>query len=185
MPKISRFALLAVFALSATSPALGDGNWAAEFALKTCLPAMDDLAAVEAIARENNWVRHPPTPTINPSINPKLAEALKSQIRWSATLSGKILSVVTGINENGGIIPYCEIGINNIYAHNNISRDEFVATISASLELKLVSEETYTRLRIEYYDVTTGAYEKVRISIKSSLDGRMAWIDFYKVVSPA
>jgi len=71
-------ALLAVFALSATSPALGIGNWAAEFALKTCLPAMDDLATVEAMARENNWVRHLPTSSINAK-NPKLAEALASK----------------------------------------------------------------------------------------------------------
>jgi hypothetical protein len=41
-------------ALMATSaPSLADPQSAAEFVLKTCLPAMDDLGKVEIIAREN------------------------------------------------------------------------------------------------------------------------------------
>jgi len=176
-------AFFAVFALNATSPALGDGKSAAEFALKTCLPAMDDLAKVEVMARENNWFRHPPlTFTF---IDPKLSEMLKSQTRWSATYAGRTFSVITGTNEIAKIFPYCDIGINDIYVHNNISRDEFFAAISASLELKLVSDGTYVPLRIEYYEVKTGTYDKVHISIKSLLDGRMTGVDFYKVVSSA
>jgi Rap1a immunity proteins len=179
MGKIIGFALL--FALTAAGPALADGNWAAEFALKTCLPAMDDLATVEATAKENNWSRYPPISLANPT----LAAALKTQIHWSATHAGKKFSVYTGTNPVAGIFPYCGIEFNDVDHHNNISRDEFFATISASLELKMVSDGTYIRLRVEYYDVETGAYENVRISIKTQLNGPMTGVSFYKVVSSA
>ncbi len=40
-----------------TTPALAGS--AAEFAVKTCLPAMDDLGKVEVMARDNNWITVP------------------------------------------------------------------------------------------------------------------------------
>jgi hypothetical protein len=53
MCKIVGMALIVALGLVATVPALADSKSAAEFLLKTCLPAMDDLSKVEAMAQEN------------------------------------------------------------------------------------------------------------------------------------
>jgi hypothetical protein len=45
---------------------LADSKSAAEFALKTCLPAMNDLGKVEVMARENKWFMLPPNPVATP-----------------------------------------------------------------------------------------------------------------------
>jgi hypothetical protein len=65
MYKIVALAVAAVVALSASVPALADSKEAAEFVLKTCLPAMDDLSKVEAMARQGNWFALPPNPAID------------------------------------------------------------------------------------------------------------------------
>jgi hypothetical protein len=133
MHKSIGFAFLAVFVL--TYPALGgDGKLAAEFALKTCLPAMEDLAKVEAMARENNWLRRPPLAITNPTLshNRILSTVFKSQARWSATEAGIIYLVVTGVINVAPKAPYCQIDFNDINFFNNISRDEFFATICLS-----------------------------------------------------
>ena len=52
------FALLFLFggeATAQTSDPDPNSKSAAEFTLTTCLAAMDDLAKVEVMARENNW----------------------------------------------------------------------------------------------------------------------------------
>jgi hypothetical protein len=65
MREIIGLGLAAVFATVTSMPARSDAvatvdpKAAAEFVLKTCLPAMDDLANVEMIARENNWLLLP------------------------------------------------------------------------------------------------------------------------------
>jgi hypothetical protein len=61
-------ALAAAAALATGVPALADSQSAAEFVLKTCLPAMDDLSKVEVMARENKWTATPlPTPPYVPA----------------------------------------------------------------------------------------------------------------------
>ena len=59
MRKITVLAVSGVFVLAASTSAFADSKSVAEFLLKTCLPAMDDLANVEAIARDGNWTRKP------------------------------------------------------------------------------------------------------------------------------
>ena len=68
MSKFIDLDLATAFALAASTPALADSKSAAEFALKTCLPAMEDVAKVEVMARENNWFTFPPRPVTNPSL---------------------------------------------------------------------------------------------------------------------
>jgi hypothetical protein len=53
----------------AITPAWGDATEtvdsksAVEFLLSTCLPAMDDIANVDAMARQNNWFHLPVAPS--------------------------------------------------------------------------------------------------------------------------
>ena len=73
MRKIIPLALAAVFASAAcisarSAVAVIDPKGAAEFVLKTCLPAMDDLANVETMARERNWFRLPYIPSSSKSV---------------------------------------------------------------------------------------------------------------------
>src|SRR3984957_7955610 len=80
MRKIVGLSLAAVFVSAASIPARSDEvavidpKAAAEFVLKTCLPAMDDLANVEMMAREHNWF---PLPYI-----PSNSKSVTSRSRW-------------------------------------------------------------------------------------------------------
>jgi hypothetical protein len=55
MCKIVSRALVAALCVAVSVPALAHSKSAEEFTLTTCLVAMDDLAKVEGMARENNW----------------------------------------------------------------------------------------------------------------------------------
>src|ERR1700719_988459 len=59
MRKITVLAVSGAFVLAASTSAFADSKSAAEFLLKTCLPAMDDMSNVEAMAREGNWIAKP------------------------------------------------------------------------------------------------------------------------------
>ncbi len=127
MLKIIDLALAAVFSLAANAPAqsaaaVADPKSAAEFVLNTCLPAMDDLAKVEVMARENKWFTLPP----NPAVNPKFTV---SKSRWRA--NGYFVSTWIWVD---GYSPHCVVGP----PRKAINRDEFFNAISASIELNLV-----------------------------------------------
>jgi|HubBroStandDraft_6_1064221.scaffolds.fasta_scaffold258736_2 hypothetical protein len=59
MRKITVLAVSGAFVLAASTSAFADSKSAAEFLLKTCLPAMDDLSKVEVMAQEGNWTPKP------------------------------------------------------------------------------------------------------------------------------
>src|SRR5580704_11397633 len=59
MRKITVLAVSGAFVVAASTSAFADSKSAAEFLLKTCLPAMDDLSKVEVMAQEGNWTPKP------------------------------------------------------------------------------------------------------------------------------
>jgi hypothetical protein len=52
MSKFIDLDLATAFALAASTPALADSKSAAEFALKTCLPAMEDVARGDGAGKQ-------------------------------------------------------------------------------------------------------------------------------------
>jgi hypothetical protein len=128
--KIFGLVLAAVFAsvasISARSDAVAviDPKAAAEFVLKTCLPAMEDLVNVEAIAQENKWFRLPDIPS-----NSKL---VTSRSRWR--VNGFSVATWSWIDGN---LPSCFVGL---LPDIKVDRDGFLDAISASVELKVISE---------------------------------------------
>jgi hypothetical protein len=153
--------------LAATASALAESKSAAEFALKTCLRAMDDVGKVDVMARENKWFMLPPNPVANPPL-------FKSHTHWVA---GRY-SVTTWINEKAGNSPHCLI---SLFRNEDINLDEFFATLSASLKLEFVSENNTARLRIVTYDVTSTP-GNIQLNMAIQLDGTMFSAAFYKVM---
>jgi hypothetical protein len=189
-------ALATGFVLATTASALADSTSAAEFALKTCLPAMEDVGKVEVTARENGWS----TLAYNPTSESKL---VASESGWRA--NGFLVRTWIWVD---GHLPHCFISL----IGKNVNRDEFFATIAAALELKLTSDKTRSRLRQETYDLENSSAmgtprgllppelsspqlrapqgmldipvtSKVRLNIASQLDGTMSSVGFYRFVS--
>ena len=153
MRKILGLAFVA-FSLTTTASALADSKSAAEFVLKTCLAAVERFAKVEV-------------PCTYP---PKDLKFVMPHTDWEAVRRGERYSVTTWINERAGNIPTC---IANFHETKNINRDDFFAAISATLELKLESEQTNPRMRTEDYNVTSGSGNFL-LRLISHLDGSMA-----------
>jgi|ERR1700730_7857530 hypothetical protein len=170
MRKIIDLAVAAAFVMAAnttvqSAATFADPRSAAEFMLKTCLPAMEDLAEVEVMARENSWFTLPP----NPAVNPKFTVSKSS---WRA--NGYFVSTWIQVNGN---VPHCVVGP----PHKAINRDEFFNAISAAVELKLVSDRTFSPVRIETYEISDEGPSKLRVDIATTLDGAISAIMFYKV----
>jgi hypothetical protein len=198
MRKIIDLALAAAFALAISASALADSRSAAEFALKTCLPAMDDVGKVEIMARENGWSTFAYNPTSE-------SKSIASKSRWRA--DGFFVSTWIWVDDH---LAHCVVGF---LGKSNINRDNFFATISAALELKLASDKTRSGLRMETYELDNspsarrtargllppelgGAQlhvpdgmldipvtSKVRLNIASQLDGTMSSVLYSRFVS--
>jgi hypothetical protein len=148
--------------IAASAPSLAESQSAAEFALKTCLSAMDDLGKIEVMARENNWIALPPTP-VRPG--PRFVEHGPN---WKA--NGFFVHTWVLLDGN---LPNCFVGLHGA----NVNRDEFFQAISASVELKLPSRVTVkSQLRMEQYEI----YEinmgptKLELCMVSMADGIMS-----------
>jgi hypothetical protein len=175
MPKITDLALAAASVLAAIAPApsaLSGPKSPAEFALKTCLPAMEDLTKVEELARESHWFALQPRP-----FNPNL---IADGPRWRA--NNFFVHTWTWIN-NGARSPHCFMGLP--HSDNKINRDEFFNSIAASVELKPVSDETLPHVRIETFQINSGEMSKVRFSIASTVDGTLSSVMFYRLATSA
>ena len=142
MYKIIALAVAAVVALSASAPALADSKEAAEFVLKTCLPAVADLSKVDAMARQGNWFALPSNPAID-------RNSIAPGSGWRANKF--VVRTWTWIKD-GAHDPTCFIAL---LGDPTIERDEFFNAISAAVELKQVPDEApqsggaQQRLRIE------------------------------------
>jgi hypothetical protein len=170
MRKILGVALAAVFASAASIPARSDAvavldpKAAAEFVLKTCLPAMDDLANVETMAQEKNWFRLPYIPSNSKSVT--------SRSRWRA--NGFFIATWIWIDGN---LPSCFVGL---LPYKKVDRDGFFDAISASVELKVVSDRVLPRLRQETYEIIGGwPAKRVRLLLSSTNDGTVSGASIY------
>jgi hypothetical protein len=153
-------------ALALSGPAAADSKSAAEFVLKTCLAAMDDLSKVEVMAREGNWFTFPPRPVTDPNM-------FASKTNWRAN---KFFVSTWTNKKEGNAFPVCFVGLGN---DKTIIRDEFFNAISASVELKLVSETSPSpQLRMEAYDIKSDGPSKVQLLIAAHPDGSMSSIMF-------
>jgi hypothetical protein len=127
--------------------------------LKACLPAIEDLGKVAIMARENNWIALPPTP-VRPG--PRFVDHGPN---WKANN----FFVHTWILLDGNL-PTCFVG----FYGANVSRDEFLQAISASVELKLTSQIIVkSQSRVEQYEINIGP-TKLELGTVSIGDGIVA-----------
>jgi hypothetical protein len=170
MRKIVGLALAAVFVSAAGIPARSDAvavidpKEAAEFVLKTCLPAMDDLANVETMAQKKNWFRLPYIPS-----NSKF---VTSRSRWRA--NGFFIATWSWIDGN---LPNCFVGL---LPYKKVDRNGFFDAISASVELKLISERELPRLRQETYEIIDRwPAKRMKLLMSSTNDGTVSGASVY------
>ena len=153
MGKIIDLALSGAFCLVVTTAAFADSKSIAEFVLNTCLPALEQLSKVDI-------------PCTYPPKGPKM---YGGSTDWEAMKRGEIYSVIIWNNESAGDLPTC---VANFHQTKNINRDDFFASISAALKLKLESDQTNPRMRTEEYSVTGGSGTFL-FRLISHLDGGM------------
>ena len=177
MYKIAALAVAAVVALGASVPALADSKDAAEFVLKTCLPAVDDLSKVEAMARQGNWFALPPNPAID-------RNAIAPGSGWRANKF--VVRTWTWIKD-GAHDPTCFVAL---LGDPTIDRDEFFNAISAAVELRQVPDEAdpraggaQQRLRIETYEVKGDGPNRVQFKMSVLSDGTVSSAMFSRVRS--
>jgi hypothetical protein len=167
MYKIICSTLLAVSVLAASTFARSDAitaidpKAAAELVLRICLPAMDDLANVELMARKHDWFALP-----NITSN---SESITSRSSWM--ING--FFVETWIWTDGNI-PSCFVG--STYKKTN--RDGFFDAIAASVGLKLMSDRKLLRLRQETYEIIGDRPAKLKM-IFSSDNGTVISAEIY------
>jgi hypothetical protein len=175
--KIVALAVAAVVALGASVPALADSKEAAEFVLKTCLPAVDDLSKVEAMARQGNWFALPRNPVID-------RNSIAPGSGWRADKF--VVRTWTWIKD-GAHDPTCFVAL---LGDPTIDRDEFFNAISAAVELRQVPDEAdprpggpQQRLRIETYDVKSDGPNRVQFKMSVLSDGTVSSAMFSRVRS--
>ncbi len=168
MHKIICSILSGVSALAASTSARSDAiavidpKSAAEFVLKVCLPAMDDLTNVAMMARENNWFALPHIPSNSKSIT--------SKSRWM--VNG--FFVATWIWTDGNI-PSCFVG----FPYRKTNRDGFFDAMSASVQLKFISNRKLPRLRQETYEIIGEYPAKPRLLFSSTDNGTVTSVGIY------
>ena len=176
MYKIIALAVAAVVALGASVPALADSKEAAEFVLRTCLPAVDDLSKVDAMARQGNWFALPSNPAID-------RNSIAPGSGWRANKF--VVRTWTWIKD-GAHDPTCFIAL---LGDPTIERDEFFNAISAAVELKQVPDEApqsggaQQRLRIETYDIKSDGLNRVQFKMSVLSDGTVSSAMFSRVGS--
>jgi hypothetical protein len=170
MRKVVGLALVAVCTSAASMPARSDAvavidpKAAVEFVLTTCFPAMDDLANVETMAQEKHWFRLPYIPSTSKSVT--------SRSRWRA--DGFFIATWSWIDGN---LPSCFVGL---LPYKKVDRDGFFGAISASMELKVISDRALARLRQETYEILGRWPEKrVRLLVSSTDDGTVSGASIY------
>jgi tetratricopeptide (TPR) repeat protein len=147
------------------APALADSKSSAEFTLTTCLAAMDDLAKVEVMARENNWTNK--TPPISAAIS-KIANSLST---WEVTQGDDKFTVTIWVDVSGTPRKVCA-------AHfpGKVKREDFLNLISASVELTFMSDTRFPQRRSETYEIKRNRSDrtnKLMLSIMSQSDGTL------------
>jgi hypothetical protein len=150
--------------LAANTSALADSRSAAEFLLRTCLPAMDNVSKVEAMAQEGNWMPKPHLPS---------TQFRTSISSWEVTEGEDTFSVRVWINhlaqQDHNI---CFVN----FLSNNVNREEFLGFVIASLELTLFFDTRFaeTQTRSEQYRIKSDRPNRIQLGIQSQIaDGRV------------
>jgi hypothetical protein len=193
MRKITVLAVSGAFLLAPSPSASADSKSVAEFLLKTCLPAMDDLSNVEAMAREGNWT---PKPLSRFSTANRFQ---KSHSRWDVAQSDDRFSVNVWINHFGEQdynICFASFLSNDVDRSENVDREELLTFIAASLQLTLISETRFaqTNTRSEAYEINNDHFTRdrakpVHLLITSQSDSKVDMVgimeNFRPVPAPA
>ena len=135
-------ALAAAFASTQAASALADSKSAAEFALNTCLAAMDDPAKVEAIAREHDWTTVPLE-----TLREKARGTMSSLSAWEVMQGEDRFLVSVGTMMLTSPLNYCSVAFpgKNVASEKKVNRDEFFDVISASAKVTLIRENKSPR----------------------------------------
>jgi hypothetical protein len=132
---------VAALTLAAITPAWS--NEAADLLVKACLPAMDDLANVDAIGRENDWTR--------------LRPPVSDQYTRSAWGTNGYTVIA-----RSHFAPSCHLIIR---PSKMVDRNDLFAAISASLQLKPSPEQTYRgKFRREIWEIVNSRPLKLLIT---------------------
>jgi hypothetical protein len=177
MRKITVLAVSGAFVLAASTSALADSKSVAEFLLKTCVPAMDDLSHVEAMAREGSWTPKPLPSSITAN------RFQKSHSRWDVAQGDDRFWVNVWINHFGEQdYNICFVGFlsNDVDRSENVDREELLTFIAASVQLTLTSDTGFaqTNMRLEAYElnndrITRDRAKPVRLLITSQSDSKV------------
>jgi hypothetical protein len=156
---ITILAILGAFVLAANTSASADSKSAAEFLLKTCLPAMDSVSKVEAIAQEGNWTPKPNSPS---------TQFRTSNSRWEVTRGEEKFSVTVWINHLAQQ-DYNICFVN--FLSNNVNREEFLGFVIASLELTLISDTRFAEIQMlsEQYRIKSDRPNPIQLGIQSQI----------------
>jgi hypothetical protein len=156
-----------VCSLIGGSPAIADSKSSAEFTLRTCLAAMDDLAKVEAIARKNNWTaKTPPNSAALRNVTSRsMWEVMEGEDNFTVTIW------TSHIGENLNLPPQNVCWV--MFPGNILNREEFFNLISASVELMFISDTRFPQARSELYEVKSDRITKLGLSIMSRSDGTL------------
>jgi len=147
------------------TPALADSKSSAEFTLTTCLAAMDDLAKVEVMARENNWTNK--TPPISAAMS-KIANSLST---WEVTQGDDKFTVTIWVDVSGPPLNVCAV-----HFPGKVKREDFLNLISASVELTFMSDTRFPQRRSETYEIKRNRSDrtnKLMLYIMSQSDGTL------------
>ena len=138
----------------------------AEFTLTTCLAAMDDLAKVEVMARENNWTNK--TPPISAAMS-KIANSISM---WEVTQGDDKFTVTIWVGIGAG--PPRKVCA--VHFPGKVKREDFLNLISASVELTFMSDTRFPQRRSETYEIKRNRSDrtnKLMLYIMSQSDGTL------------
>jgi hypothetical protein len=179
IPPMRKFTILAVsgtFVLAADTFALADSKSAADFLIETCLPAMDNVSKVEAMAREGNWT---PKPDLNPP-----SQFRTSNSRWEVTKGEEKFSVFVWINHLAQQ-DYNICFVN--FLSKNVNREEFLRFVTASLELTLISDTRMVEIQKlnELYRIKSDRSNPIQLGIVSKIaDGSVEFSSITEMFRP-
>jgi hypothetical protein len=163
MRKLIDLALAAAFTSTLAAPALADSKSAGEFALNTCLAAMDDIAKVKGMARERNWTTHA-LPDVGGMMSRSAWDVMQDDDRFFVTVGTMMLTPPL----NSCIV---------LFPSKNVKRDDFFNAIAASAELTFLRDSKTARSLVQTYEIKSDRTNKLMLTIISASDGTLMGFD--------
>jgi hypothetical protein len=161
--------IVLVALLVASTSAFADSKSVAEFLLKTCLPAMDDLSNVEAMAQEGNW-----TPKPLPGFLVANNRFQTSRSMWDVRRDEDKFTVhvwISHLGQQDYNICFVSFLSNDLDRSENVDREELLTFIAASVQLTLISDTRFaqTNMRSETYEINNDRITRDRAKPVRSL----------------